>query len=55
MRVVVWGCNGAGSKSQYVKGYRGPRCIWLDIIFSLIGTISYARGYNIVYQCNYLG
>jgi hypothetical protein len=55
MRVVVLGRKGAGSKSHYVTGYHGPGCIWLDIVFSPIGTISYARGYNIIYQYNYLG
>jgi len=34
MRVVVWGRNGAGSRSHYVTGYHGPGCIWFDIVFS---------------------
>jgi len=33
MRVVVLGCNGAGSRSYYITGYHGPGCIWLDIFF----------------------
>jgi len=33
MRVVVMGCNGAGSRSHYITGYHGPGCIWLDIVF----------------------
>ena len=48
MRVVVLGRNGAGSRSHYVTEYHGPGCIWLDIVFSPIGIISYARGYNII-------
>jgi len=45
MRVVVLGCNGAGSRSHYITGYHGPGCIWLDIVFLFpIGTLSYARG-----------
>jgi len=44
MRVVVLGRNVAGLRSHYVMGYRGPGCIWLDIIFFPIGIISYARG-----------
>jgi len=55
MHVVVLGRKGAGSRSHYVTGYRGPGCIWLEIVFTLIGTISYARGYNIVHWYNYLG
>ena len=45
MRVVVMGRNGAGLRSHYLTGYRGPGCICLDIVFIPIGTISYARGY----------
>jgi len=33
MRVVVIGCDGAGSRSHYITGYHGPGCIWLDIVF----------------------
>jgi len=32
MRVVVMGCDGAGSRSHYFTGYHGPGCIWLDIV-----------------------
>ena len=53
MRVVVLGCNGAGSRFQCVTGYHGPGCIWLDVIFTPIGTISYAREYSIIYKCKY--
>jgi len=55
MCVVVLGRNGAGLRSHYVMGYHGPGCIWLDIVFSPIRIISYARGYNIIYKYNYLG
>ena len=55
MRVVVLGRKGARSRSHYVTGYLGLGCIWLDIVFTLIGTIYYARGYNIVYRYNYGG
>jgi len=44
MRVVVLG---------RVRDLIMSRGIWLDIVFSPIGIISYARGYNIIY--NYLG
>jgi hypothetical protein len=54
MRVVVLGRSGTGSRS-HITGYCGPGCIWLEIVFTLIGTISYVRGYNIVYRYNYLG
>ena len=54
MRVVVLGRKGAGSRPHYVTGYRGRGCIWLDIVFILIGTISCARGYSIIYKYNYL-
>jgi len=33
MRVVVMGCDGAGSRSHYITGYHGPGCISLDIVF----------------------
>jgi len=33
MRVVFMGRDGAGSRSHYITGYHGPRCIWLDIVF----------------------
>jgi len=33
MRIVVLGCNGAGSRSHYVTGYHGPGCSWLNIVF----------------------
>jgi len=33
MRVVVMGCNGAGSRYHYITGYHGTGCIWLDIVF----------------------
>ena len=49
MHVVVLGHNGAGLRSHYLTGYHGPGFIWLDIVFSPIGIISYARGYNIIY------
>jgi len=55
MRVVVLGRKGAGSRPHYVTGYRGRGCIWLDIVFTPIGTICYARGYSIIYKYNYLG
>jgi len=45
---------GAGSSSHYVTGYHGPGCSSLDIVFSPIGIISYAREYNIIYKYNYL-
>jgi len=49
-RVVVLGCNVTGSRYHYITGYHGPGCIWLDVVFFLfpIGTISYARGCNII-------
>ena len=55
MRVVVLGRNGAGSRSHYVTGYHGPGFIWLDIVFSPIGIISSARGYDIICKYKYLG
>jgi len=50
MRVVVLGCNGAGSRSHYISGYHGRRCIWLEYRLSLfpIGIISYGSGCNII-------
>ena len=48
MRVVILGRKGAGSRSHYVTGCHGPGCIWLGVVFSPIGTISYDRGYNII-------
>ena len=55
MRVVVLGRNGAGSRSLYITRYHCTGCICLDIFFSPIGIIFYARGYNIIYKYNYLG
>jgi len=60
MRVVVLDCNGVGSRSHYITGYHGPRCIWLEYHLFLfpMGTISYGRECNIIqyiiYKYNYL-
>jgi len=54
MRVMVLGRNGTGSRSHYVTGFHGHGCIWLDIVFSPTGIISYARGYDIIHRYNYL-
>jgi hypothetical protein len=53
MRVVVLGCNGAGSRSHYVTGYRGPGVsVWMSFIF--IPHRDCFLCYSVIYMYNYL-
>jgi len=53
MRVVVLGFNGAGLRSHYITGYRGPIVSgWMSFI--IIPDRDYFLWYSVIYMYNYL-